>query len=77
MMKIDFRDPGQPSTFGRILRELKKQSGCDLYDDSFEKWLWDNCGIKQLHESEHFPSHLTGVEMSDEAYTMLLLKVNV
>lgn len=77
MRRFDFSIPGQSSTFSRILRELKEKSGCQLYDDKFEQWLWDECGIKQLHESEQYPTHLTGLEMSDEAYTMLLLKVSV
>lgn len=76
MVKFDFSQPGVTSNFSHLLRQLKADSGCAWYDDEFEKWLWDNLGIKQLHENEQFPSHLTGVEMSDEAYTMLLLKVN-
>ena len=82
MKRIDFRDSeprsdSETRKFSLILKQLKEQSGCALYDDDFEKWLWDNCGIRQLHENEQFPTHLTGLEMSEEAYTMLLLRANV
>lgn len=75
-MKFDFYDHDTSHRFSYILRSLKAESGRALYDDSFEQWLWAEYEIKQLHDNENFPDHLTGVEMSEETYTMILIKVN-
>ena len=82
-MKFDFRanehgvfDSGA-RRWGKLLRALKVESGIPLYDDSFEKWALDVWGIRFLHESTEYPGHLTGVELDDATYTMLLLKFQI
>jgi len=64
----------KPVSWSRMLRLLKEESGLQLYDDSFEQWVLDVWGIKFLHESSMYPSHLTGIELDDSTLTMLLLK---
>ena len=57
-----------------VLTELRIESGCTLYDDQFEKWVNSNRGITFLHENSEYPAHLTGLEMDDQTFIMLLLK---
>ena len=53
---------------------MKKDSGCALYDNSFEKWCKVELGVTFMHENEMYPDHLTGLMMEEATYTMLLLK---
>ena len=63
-----------PVSWSKMLRCLKEESGCALYDDTFEQWVLKEWGIKFLHESVIFRSHLTGIELDESTLTMLLLK---
>lgn len=83
-MKVDFRLVNVNDTLVPIdmdsfrwtqtLMGLKMESGLDTFDDKFEDWILSVWGITFLHENTQYPSHLTGLSMSDETYTMLLLK---
>lgn len=73
-MRLTNTSQGQIS---RILRELKIESDHGYYDFDFEQWCAKEWGIVWLHENASFPSHLTGLEMSDETYTMLILKFGI
>jgi hypothetical protein len=77
-MIIDFGSQsalkGSTTKIVNILRYLKGDSGCALYDDSFEHWAKETWGITFLHGNQLYPDHLTGLEMEDSTYTMLLLK---
>jgi len=82
-MKIDFTADrvgktkigiDAPVRWSLILGRLKAESGCALYDDSFDQWALKEWSIKFLHDNKMYPTHLTGVELSEETLTMLLLK---
>ncbi len=65
---------GQTAYWSRVLMRLRSESGLPLFNDKFEAWVKDTWNITILHEDKEFPSHLTGVELDDAIYTMLLLK---
>jgi hypothetical protein len=80
-MRFDFRSGGEngavrggTAKWSKILRALKEESGLPLYDDAFEEWALAEWRIRFLHENTEFPGHLTGVELDDSTYTMILLK---
>jgi len=66
---------GQKAGFwSRVLRELKAESGRNLYDAGFEEWVKDEWTITFLHENNEYPTHITGLDMNDSTFTMVLLK---
>ena len=77
-MRIEFGTAGnfahKPAL---MLRQLKNESGCALYNEEFEQWALREWKIKFLHENEMYPDHLTGLEMPDEVFTVLALKYNL
>ena len=79
-MKVDFnaRNPSDPLYLSgfwyHIIRELRKDSGVQLYNDEYEQWLYDTWGIKVLHEVGEFPAIISGIEFSEEVLTALLIK---
>ena len=90
MIKVDFRNiskmnfrndygvyqtvTGQTWYWTQVLRGLKNDSGLPLFNDEFEDWLKKEWGITSLHEEQDFRSHLTGLSMNDETFTMILLR---
>lgn len=75
-MRVDFNERQHLPVvkWSTMLRLLKDESGLPLYDDRFEQWVFDEWGIVFLHGNPVYPGHLTGVELDDATYTLLLLK---
>ena len=61
--------------WSRTLRLLVQEYGPVIFDKDFERWLLQQYGISCLHDNAEYPGHLTGVELSDSSYTLLLLKL--
>lgn len=77
-MQIDFTTENGPRrTIGltfwyRVLRNLKDKECPD--PSQFETWIKDAWGITLVHNSVQYPGSISGVELSEETLTMLLLK---
>ncbi len=79
-MKFDFRtiaigDPDyQAGYWPYVLMQLKKDYGFELFTDDFYDFLRTEIGINVLFEMENAPTTISGIELSDEHWTMILLK---
>lgn len=82
-MKFDFRNNNNTSIiersqstyfWSRALQGLRQESGLPLFDSRFETWAKEEWDIIFLHENIEYPGHLTGIEVDESTYTMLLLK---
>lgn len=61
-----------PVSWSHILRELKKESGMELYDDAFYQWLRDEWGIDVVSVGP--TKVIEYVECDDQTFTMLMLR---
>lgn len=78
ILKFEFggsESQGQTRRWFNILMDLKNKSPYPTFTDDFEEWVFDNYGLRILHNSSMFPSHITGVEIEEENYTVLLLSM--
>jgi hypothetical protein len=57
--------------------QLRVLSPNNKFDEAFDVWALENYGLRMCYDMPDRPRALTGVEITDENYTALLLKVGV
>lgn len=78
---IDFTNPWKSKDlesaryWAIVLRALRKESPfTDSQQVGFEEWLEKEWSCKILHTEDNYVTHMTGLDISDESYTMLLMR---
>jgi hypothetical protein len=60
----------------KLLTKLRKLSPNNRFDDAFDKWVFKNYGLRLRYELPDRPLVITGMNISEEDYTLLLLKLS-
>jgi hypothetical protein len=59
----------------KLLMKLRELSPNNKFDEAFDVWVLDTYGIRMRYDMADRPLVMTGIEISDEDYTMLLLRL--
>ncbi len=60
----------------KLLMKLRELSPSNKFDEAFDTWVLETYGIRMRYEMPGRPSVITSIELSDEDYVMLLLKLH-
>jgi hypothetical protein len=59
----------------KLLTKLRELSPNDRFDDVFDKWALENYGLRLRYDLPDRPLIITSMQISEEEYTLLLLKL--
>jgi hypothetical protein len=59
----------------KLFTKLRELSPNDRFDDAFDKWALENYGLRLRYDLPDRPSIITSIQISEEEYTLLLLKL--